>query len=60
MCIGGDQDGTTPPDIVRSMADLIRNAEFRIVPDAGHIPCIEQPAAVAGLIGTFLGGLRYG
>jgi len=60
LCIGGDQDGTTPPDIVRSMADLIRNAEFRIVADAGHIPCIEQPAAVAGLIGTFLGGLRYG
>ena len=54
LCIGGDQDGTTPPDIVRSMADLIRNSEFRIIPDAGHIPCVEQPDAVAGLIGTFL------
>ena len=41
------------------MADLIRNSEFRIIPDAGHIPCIEQPAAVAGLIGTFLGEARY-
>jgi 3-oxoadipate enol-lactonase len=60
LCIGGDQDGTTPPDVVRSMADLIRNSEFRIIPDAGHIPCIEQPAAVAGLIGTFLGNARYG
>ena len=36
LCIGGDQDGTTPPDLVRSMADLIRNSEFRIIADAGH------------------------
>ena len=60
LCIVGDQDGTTPPDLVRSMADLIRNSEFRIIPDAGHIPCIEQPDAVAGLIGTFLRNARYG
>ena len=59
LCIGGDQDGTTPPDLVRSLADLIRNSEFRIIPDAGHIPCVEQPAAVAALIGTFLGNARY-
>ena len=60
LCIVGDQDGATPPDIVRSMANLIRNSEFRIIPDAGHLPCIEQPDAVAGLIGTFLRSARYG
>lgn len=54
LCIGGDQDGSTPPDLVRSMADLIRGSEFRIVADAGHIPCVEQPAAVAALIRQFL------
>ena len=54
LCIGGDQDGTTPPDIVRSMAELIRNSEFRIIADAGHIPCIEQPEAVAGSDRRFL------
>ncbi len=54
LCIGGDQDGSTPPDLVRSMADLIRGSEFRIVADAGHIPCVEQPAAVASLIQQFL------
>ena len=52
LCIVGDQDGATPPDLVRSMANLIRNSEFRIIPDAGHLPCIEQPDAVAGLIGS--------
>ena len=60
LCIVGDQDGSTPPDLVRSMADLIRNSEFRIIPDAGHIPCVEQPDAVAGLIGRFLRNVRYG
>lgn len=59
LCIAGDQDGSTPPDLVRSMADLIRGAEFRIIADAGHIPCIEQPAAVADLVASFLKGARY-
>ena len=60
LCISGDQDGTTPPDIVRSMAELIRNSEFRVIADAGHIPCIEQPEAVADLIGAFLRNVHYG
>lgn len=54
LCIVGDQDGSTPPEIVRSMADLIAGARFEIVADAGHIPNVEQPAATARLIGDFL------
>lgn len=59
LCLVGDQDGSTPPDLVRSTADLIRGAEFRIIADAGHIPCVEQPGAVADLIGAFLRNARY-
>ncbi|WP_127519859.1 3-oxoadipate enol-lactonase [Mesorhizobium sp. Z1-4] len=54
MCIVGDQDGSTPPDLVRSTARLIEGARFEIVQDAGHLPCIEQPAATAALIRKFL------
>lgn len=54
LCLVGDQDGSTPPDLVRSTADLIRGSDFRIVADAGHIPCVEQPAAVTALIRQFL------
>lgn len=54
LCIAGDQDGSTPADLVRSMADLIKGAEFRVIENAGHIPNIERPQAVANLIGTFL------
>lgn len=55
----GDQDGSTPPDLVRSTADLIRGSEFRIVEGAGHLPNIEQPGAVAELIANFLKTARY-
>ena len=54
LCIVGDQDGSTPPNLVRSMADLIDGARFEIVEGAGHLPCIEQPEKTARLIGDFL------
>jgi 3-oxoadipate enol-lactonase len=59
ICMVGDQDGSTPPDLVRSLAALIKGAEFHIIADAGHIPCVERPDAVAELIGTFLKTTRY-
>jgi 3-oxoadipate enol-lactonase len=59
LCLAGDQDGSTPPDLVRSTAALIASAEFRLVADAGHLTCIEQPDAVADLIATFLKGVGY-
>ena len=59
LCIAGDKDGATPPDLVRSTADLIGGAQFRLIENAGHIPCVEQPDEVADLISTFLKGVRY-
>lgn len=53
LCIVGDQDGSTPPEQVRSMADLIPGSRFEIIPNAGHIPCVEQPDALARLIRGF-------
>jgi 3-oxoadipate enol-lactonase len=54
LCIVGDQDGSTPPDLVRGTAALIPGARFEIVSGAGHIPCIEQPAILAKLINQHL------
>ena len=54
LCIVGDEDGSTPPDLVRSTAGLITGARFEIVTGAGHLPCIEKPAETAKLIGDFL------
>jgi 3-oxoadipate enol-lactonase len=57
LCVVGDQDGSTPPDLVRWLADLIPGARFEIIRDAGHIPCVEQPAALTTLIREFLASL---
>lgn len=54
MCIVGDQDGSTPPDLVRSTADLVAGSRFEIIEGAGHLPCIEKPAETARLLQEFL------
>lgn len=60
LCVVGDQDGSTPPDLVRSLAALIPGARFEIIRDAGHIPCVEQPEALVALIREFIASLPSG
>ncbi len=59
LCIVGDEDGATPPDLVRSTADLIDGATFEIVKEAGHLPCIERPKETAALVRSFLNTLFH-
>jgi 3-oxoadipate enol-lactonase len=54
LCLVGDQDGSTPPDLVRSMADLIAESEFMVIDGSGHIPCVEQPERFIATIRLFL------
>ena len=53
MVMVGDQDGSTPPDLVKATADLA-HANFHLIADAGHIPCVEQPTATAAILTEFL------
>jgi 3-oxoadipate enol-lactonase len=50
LCVAGDQDGSTPADVVKGTGDLIPGARFALIEGAGHIPCIEKPAELSGLI----------
>ncbi len=50
LCLVGDQDGTTPPALVKEMSALIGGSRFEIIEGAGHLPNVEKPAAVARLI----------
>lgn len=50
LCVVGDGDGSTPPDVVRETAVLIPGARFAVIESAGHIPGIEQPEALLALI----------
>jgi 3-oxoadipate enol-lactonase len=54
LCIVGEQDGSTPPDLVQATAKLIPGARFEIIKNAGHIPCVEQPVALAELLAGFI------
>lgn len=56
LCIGGDQDGSTPPELVKSTANMIAGARFEIIPSCGHIPCVEQPEKLADLLTAFVHG----
>lgn len=60
LCVAGDQDLSTPPDLVRDTAELIPGARFDLIRDAGHIPCVEQPEALAALIGGHVSAVLRG
>ncbi|MDQ6436246.1 3-oxoadipate enol-lactonase [Mesorhizobium sp. LHD-90] len=54
LCVAGDHDGATPPELVRATADLIPGARFALIEGAGHIPCVEKPDVLAELVGEHL------
>ncbi|MEM7508727.1 MAG: 3-oxoadipate enol-lactonase [Pseudomonadota bacterium] len=57
--IGGDQDGSTPPDLVRETTALIPNSRFELIRDAGHLPCVEQPEVFANHLSGFLAEIGH-
>jgi 3-oxoadipate enol-lactonase len=54
LCVVGNQDGATPPDLVCATASLIAGARFSIISGAAHLPCIEQPSILIQLIADHL------
>lgn len=54
LCIGGDQDGSTPPELIGAAASAIAGARLEIIEGCGHIPCVEQPEKLAALLQTFI------
>jgi pimeloyl-ACP methyl ester carboxylesterase len=50
----GEADALTPPDRAEEMAALIPGARLARIADAGHLPPMEQPAAVNALLRDWL------
>lgn len=50
----GSEDGLTPPDAARAMAQSIPGGRLEIVPEAGHLAPLEQPEVVTDLLKRFL------
>ena len=55
LCVAGERDVASPPEIVAGIAERIRGARYAVMPDAPHMLFIEQPEALAGLVRDFLG-----
>jgi 3-oxoadipate enol-lactonase len=59
LVLCGAEDGATPPELVRGLAEVIPKARFELIEEAGHIPSLEQPAMLAAKIDQFLSENGY-
>ena len=57
--IAGSEDGSTPPDLVRELMDLIPASKFKLIRRAGHLPCVEQPQEYAETLNDFLASVGH-
>lgn len=57
LVLVGSEDEIAPPDTARAMAQLIPDAQYHVVPAAGHLAPLEQPLATSRLLADFLRGL---
>ncbi|MEP9352566.1 3-oxoadipate enol-lactonase [Xanthobacter sp. KR7-65] len=56
LVVVGDQDPATPPASAEALAAAIPGARLEVIADASHIPCVEQPQALMGVVLPFLRG----
>ena len=54
LCLAGELDKSSPPGVVREMANAIPGARYAELPGAPHMLFIEQPRETARIIGGFL------
>lgn len=54
LCIAGELDKSSPPEIVKAIANAIPGARYAELAGAPHMLFIEQPENVARLAGDFL------
>lgn len=59
LILWSDHNPTTPPEVGRRASEIMPNAEFDMIHDAGHWPMFEQPEDFNRVVGDFLtGGAR--
>ncbi len=50
LCVAGSADLATPEALVRDLSRALSEARFHLIDGAGHLPCLETPDIMAGLI----------
>ena len=59
LIAAGDADLAAPVELVRNCT-VIPGSRLEVLPGVGHIPSIEQPALLAGLVSDFLEEVGHG
>ena len=54
LVLWGDRDDKTPRALSEEIAAGIRGSELRVVPDAGHLSPVDNPAAFAHAVADFV------
>jgi pimeloyl-ACP methyl ester carboxylesterase len=57
LFVRGSSDGLISADYLEGYAKLLPNARTMTIAEAGHLPHLEQPKALAAAIDKFFGGL---
>jgi len=57
LVLCGEADRLTPPEHSREIAALVPQARLEVLPGAGHMLTMEQPARVNALLLGWLAGL---
>lgn len=55
LVLWGESDRVVTPAYGRAYAGAFRDARFEVIPEAGHLPHLEQPDAVFALLDSFAG-----
>ena len=58
LVLAGGQDETSVNAGAQALAKAIPGATFQIVPEAGHLACLDNPPAFAATVGAFLDAHR--
>ena len=57
LVVVGDEDALTPPKQAELLRDGIRGSRLEVIAGAGHVPCLERPAAFNLVVGEFMSRL---
>lgn len=54
LVVAGSEDKGATPEIAREMCSRLPHARLLILPNAGHLGCVDQPVAFTERVGEFL------
>lgn len=59
LILAGAEDRMTPPGQSQILSERISGAQFRLIPEAGHMVMVEQPQLTAAALEDFLNLIPY-